>query len=133
VAASKAIEFVLDTAAALAAVDQVPDSVHRGTDAVTAQTATSVATEARARVARRTGATAASIRVRPTKDGYGYVVIAGPPANPMRARYLEFGTRYMYARPFLLVSASLEAPTYRDKVGAAVQAGVDAEGLGPNG
>ena len=124
------LEFSLETAAVERALAQTTPTVQQLTLAVSKETADAVASEARGRVARRTGATAAGIIVVPSKDGWGYLVKTTRRDHPMVPRWLEFGTRFMSPRPFLLVSAKLEAPGYPRKIATATQAGITDVGLG---
>jgi hypothetical protein len=67
----------------------------------------------------------------------GYRVYVGPtvddegwrrPANlPL---WLEFGTRKMAPHPFLFAAARVEEAPHLDRIGRAVQAAIDAQGLG---
>lgn len=75
------------------------------------ETAERVAAEARARVARRTGHTADTIRVEKAHSGDGHVVIADGAGH-----WLEYGTKFMAARPFLHNSARLEMGSHERRV-----------------
>jgi len=120
------ITIDFETDALFDALGATADAVHDRTLPICRATADSTAVEARGRVLRRTGTTLGTIRVRKTKDDYGYLVIAGG-----AARFLEFGTPRMRAHPFLLASARLEAPAFSDRVAVGVQDGINAVGLGP--
>lgn len=93
-------------------------------------TAQAIQREARARVRRATGATAAAITIEPTRDGTGYVVFVNQPNNPGLAGWIEFGTIKMSARGFLFTSARLEESGHLRRVGDAVQGALDKLGLG---
>ena len=93
-------------------------------------TAQAIQREARARVRRATGKTAAAITIEPTRDGTGFVVFVNQPDNPGLAGWIEFGTIKMTARGFLFSSARLEESGHLRRVGAAIQEGLDALGLG---
>lgn len=93
-------------------------------------TAQAVQREARARVRRATGKTAAAITIEETRDGTGYVVFVNQPDNPGLAGWIEFGTIKMTARGFLFTSARLEENGHLRRVAEAVQAALDARGLG---
>ena len=88
-------------------------------------TAERIATEAAARVARRTGKTAAGIKVEETRTGNGYVVFVRRPEMPGLPAWLEFGTKYMTARPFLFASARLEEGPHERRVAQALQEAID--------
>lgn len=120
----------LEHAAVDVALSKLTPSVNALTLKVSLATAESIKQEALGRVARRTGLTAAGIIVVPSKDGYGYLVKASRQGRDMVPRWLEFGTRHMSPRPFLLVSAKLEAPSYPGKIAQATQAGIDDVGMG---
>jgi HK97 gp10 family phage protein len=140
--------ITVDTTALLAALDALPDRVHAHLKAAAKITAENIAREARARVARRTGETAAHIRVEETHSGDGYIVWVAPEVRVSHhtmpsgrshtqkvtynalAGWLEFGTRHMPARPFLFVSARLEEGAHDRRCREAVQAAIDETGLG---
>jgi hypothetical protein len=126
------IRFEVDNAAiVIAALGSVVPVVQPKTVAASKVTAEAIADEARSRVARRTGLTAAGIEVVPSFDGYGYIVRATRERVSMLPFWLEFGTKHMAKREFLFVSARLEAPRYPPAVAEAVTEGIIAAGLGP--
>lgn len=89
------------------------------------ETANRIAQEARGRVARRTGKTAGAITV--TEEENGARVFVGRVAgrSPNVPRYLEYGTKFMSARPFLFVSAVLEEGPHLKRVERALQEAID--------
>jgi hypothetical protein len=115
----------------IAALGSVVPVVQPKTVAASKVSADAVADEARARVARRSGLTAAGIEVVPSFDGYGYVVRAARERMYMLPLWLEFGTKHMAKKEFLFVSARLEAPRYPPAVAEAVTEGITSVGLGP--
>lgn len=127
------LTVTVDTTAVDRALADATEAVKGQTLPLCHDTAEAVRQEALGRVARRTGLTAAGLEILPTRSGYGYVVRAGRSERNQVPRWLEFGTRFMSPRPFLLVSAKLEAPGFPGKAAAAVQEGIDDVGLGPNG
>lgn len=105
------------------------------------QTADAIEHEAEARLDRQlgpdaTGQTVAHIASRPARDGNGYVVISEREPLPSVPLWLEKGTKKggsthaNYARPFFYVSAELEAGAHYRRIGEALQAAIDAKGLG---
>lgn len=113
-------------------------------------TAHRVASDARARVAARTGQTRASITVAPS-GAAGFRVVAGVLRRPTFATHvrrqtgrlhtqkvtqsnvplwLEFGTKHMVAQPFFFASAKLETDAYRRRVVQAIEDAAQEVGLG---
>ena len=72
----------------------------------------------------------AAITIKETRDGTGYVVFVNQPDNPGLAGWIEFGTIKMTARGFLFTSARLEEGGHMRRLGEAVQAAINALGLG---
>lgn len=140
----------VDTRALLAALDKLGDRVAARVKAAAKVSAESIAREARARVARHTGQTAKDIHVAESHDKTGYVVLPYPPfteivGHTMRKTgrfhtqrvttkglpgWLEFGTRYMTARPYFFASARLEEGAHDRRIRQAVQDTIDEVGLG---
>jgi HK97 gp10 family phage protein len=119
----------VDTTALVAALDAIPAAVHAQLKAAAKVTADNIATEARARVKRRTGQTGDAITVEETHNGDGYVVYVGDGRQHIGS-YLEFGTKFMTAKPFLFASARLEEAAHDRRAREAVQAAIDEKGLG---
>jgi hypothetical protein len=119
------ITATCDPTAVREALHKAAPAVAQRTDQVDHETADRVAGDARARVPRRTGATAATIEVLKNRRVDGYLVIVRG-----AALYLEFGTLYMAARAFFYPSARLEAPGYDRRTRDAVQDGIAVVGLG---
>lgn len=77
-----------------------------------------------------TGETVAGIVVKSDRTGWGWIVDAGNLTTPMLDRWLENGTRFMKPRAFFYSSAQLEESAHRDRIRAAVAAGLSEYGLG---
>jgi len=119
----------VDATALLAALDAIPEAVHAHLKAAAKVTAEAIAAEARARIRRRTGQTGDAITVEETHSGDGYVVYTGNGRQHI-ASFLEFGTKFMTAKPFLFASARLEEGAHDRRARDAVQAAIDEQGLG---
>lgn len=126
---SDALIIDVDTTAVVTAFDTVADAMHANLKAAAKITADNIATEARARVRRRTGQTGEKITVEETRSGDGYVVYVGDPRTQV-GRYLEFGTKFMDAHPFLFASARIEETAHQNRARDAVQNAIDETGLG---
>ena len=122
----------VDTEALLRAIDAMPDAVLAFLKPAAKTTADNIADEAQGRVARRTGATAEAITVEEAHSGDGYVVYVANAAEdwPHLDIGLEFGTKFMTERPFLIVSAQLEVGAHDRRAREAVQAAINSKGLG---
>lgn len=108
----------------------VLDEVRTRTKAAAAESADNVVREAQSRVARRTGATSAAIHKEETHDGTGYVVLVTR-IEPRNVPYwLEYGTKYMDAKPFLWASVALEEGPAQARMDAAIREGLAAAGYG---
>jgi len=131
----------VDTADLLAALDAMPDAVLRHLKPAAKITADNICREAKARLQRQlgpnaTGATVRGIHVEETRDderaGYvvlGYDAVTPHPHGPVD-HWLEFGTRFMTARPFLFASARLEESAHDRRSHEAIQDAIDEQGLG---
>jgi HK97 gp10 family phage protein len=119
----------VDDTALLAALHAIPDAVLAHLKPESKVTANNIASEARRRVQRRTGATSEAITVEETRNGDGYVVFVGK-ARGHVGRYLEWGTTFARAQPFLFASARLEEGAMLGRARLAIQAAIDGEGLG---
>ncbi|HKY90104.1 MAG TPA: hypothetical protein VJM11_03655 [Nevskiaceae bacterium] len=113
-----------------AAFADVLQEIETRTKRASEESAQAVRREAQGRVARRTGATAAAIVVVESYDGQGYVVLVDRQHMPRLPYWLEYGTRYMTARPFLFASALLEEGPHERRITEAVETGIAAAGLG---
>jgi len=133
--------ITVDDAALLAALDAIPEAVLAYLKPAAKVTADNICREAKLRLERQlgpnaTGATVRGIHVEPTRDDEraGYVVLGydaniphdGGPVD----QWLEFGTQYMAARPFLFASARLEEGAHDRRSHEAIQDAIDAQGLG---
>ena len=76
------------------------------------------------------GATVDAITQEPATYGHGFVVISSRPGIPKLPVYLEHGTVTEDARPYFYVSAEMEAGAHYRRIGEAIQASIDAQGLG---
>lgn len=119
----------VDTTELLAALDAIPAAVHAYLKAAAKVTADRIAAEAKERIRRRTGRTGDAITVEEAHSGDGYVIFTGNGRQHI-AHFLEFGTKFMTAKPFLFASARLEEPAHDRRCREAVQAAIDAKGLG---
>jgi hypothetical protein len=128
---SDPLGFVIDVddALLLAAWDRIPDSVHAKLKAAGKITADNIGTEARGRVRRRTGQTGEKITVEEAHSGDGWVIFVGDPRTHIGS-FLEFGTKFMTAHPFLFVSAQLEEGAHDRRSREAVQDAINEQGLG---
>jgi hypothetical protein len=88
-------------------------------------TAEAIATEARNRVARRTGLTAQGINIQETHRRDGYVILVDREDKPILPSWLEFGTKYMAAKPFLFVAARLQEDAHDRRMREALQSAID--------
>ncbi len=126
---SDSLRLEIDDTALVAALDAIPEAVHAHLKRASHVTADRIATEARARIRRRTGKTGDAITVEETHNGDGYVVFVGGGRTHI-GRFNEFSTQFMRAQPFLFASARLEAGAAFRRSADAVQAAIDAQGLG---
>ena len=119
----------VDTAPLIAALNAIPDAIRAHLNANAKVTADNIQREAQARIRRATGATGDAITVEETRNGDGYVVFVGNNRTHI-GRFLEFGTRYMAAQPYLFVSARLEEGSHDRRAREAVQDAIAEKGLG---
>jgi len=124
------LTMTLDTTAFEAGLVELNATMALETKAASEVTAAAIVREASGRVARRTGQLAAGIHYEPSRDGTGWVVLAVRADRPNVGFWLEFGTRYMTARPFLYVSAALESPGHERRIGDAVETSIQHTGFG---
>ena len=122
----------VDTRELFAALDAIPAAVLAHLKEAAKVTADNISREAKGRVARRTGKTAAAITVEEARSGDGYVVfVANAAADwPHLDIGLEFGTVKMTPRPFLHVSAVLEGGPHDRRSREAIQQAINERGLG---
>lgn len=127
-----------DAASLLAALSRLSPTAQPKLKRAAYQTAVAIQATARGRVARLTGRTAAGLTVEEARVGDGYVVTPFNEAHRASLRgsgndeqprnlptWLEFGTKNMSARPYLLNSARLEEGTHLRRVAEAVQDAID--------
>lgn len=119
----------VDTRELLAALDAIPDAVLAELKLEAKATAENIARDARLRVRRRTGRTGDAITVEEARDGKGYVVFIGADRSHI-GHFLEWGTKFMTAKPFLMVSARLEEGSHDRRSREAIQRVINARGLG---
>jgi hypothetical protein len=134
----------VETAALFAAMDALGDAADAYVKPESKVTADNIVREARGRVARRTGVTATMIHAEETHDKKGYVVLAwdvnverglhdsgnNDQVNFGVPRWLEFGTQFMTAHPYLFASGRLEEGGHLRRVAGALQDAIDSKGLG---
>ena len=134
----------VETSRLLQALSRLEASVvERHTKPACLVTAMRIQREARARVRRRTGRTAAGITVEESYDKQGYVVLPFNDAlersllsagNDQQAEnlpyWLEVGTRKMTKKPYFFESARLEEAGHDRRIKDAIQAAIDESGLG---
>lgn len=136
----------VDTSRLIAALDRLGDVVHRHVKAAAKVTADRIAAEAKMRVPRATGETAAGIHVEEAHSGDGYVVLPSVREDKLiwhnRGRghiqnyswsnlpwWLESGTWKMAPRPFFFPSARLEEGPHDRRVREAIEQAIrEAEG-----
>lgn len=141
--------IVVDTKALFAALDTLGDRAERRLKAAAKVTADNIVREAKARIPKRTGDTASHIVAVETHDKRGYVVWVEPDVlishhtnkktgrqHTQRVTYnalggwLEFGTEYMTARPFLFPASRMEEGPHRRRVQQALGDAIEEVGLG---
>lgn len=120
----------VDTAALFAAMDALGAKAETLVKGAARETAERITQEARGRVRRATGATAAGITIEETHDKTGYVVFVQRPDNPGLPGWIEHGTKFLPSRGFLFVSARLEEGPHWRRVSDAVHDALRATGLG---
>lgn len=120
----------VDDQAVSRALEQLPAQCQAAVRPIARATAHRIAAEQRRRVRRRTGHTAAQIRVEDDYAGVGFVVLAHDQAGPPVEQWLEDGTRFMTPRPFFYAPADLEAGAYDRAIRDAIQDVIDTQGMG---
>jgi HK97 gp10 family phage protein len=125
---SNSLTVDVDASALFKMLDQLGESADAYIKEAAKVTAERIAQEARGRLARQTsgtGKTQAAITV--TEEEHGARVFVGRVAgrNPNVPLYLEFGTKFMSARPFLFASAMLEEGPHMKRVERALQKAID--------
>lgn len=134
-------EATLDASALLTALAQLGDAAVPFVRAAAQTSAESIVREAQARLARQlgpnaSGQTVAGITMRPDTGGTGFIVVAEREPFPNLPLWLEKGTKKGQGthanlpRPFFYVSAELEEGPHERRISEAVQAAIDAQGLG---
>ena len=123
------LELSVNTTDLASALVQLSASMGIDTKAASKVTAQAIVREAKGRAPRRTGALAEGIHYEESKDGLGYVVLVVRPGRHGVPWWVEHGTQYMTARPFLHVSAALEQPGHYRRVEDAVNVAIDANGF----
>ncbi len=126
---SNLLTIKTDTAALFAALEGLGLSAEKHLLSAADETGGHVAAEARSRVSRATGATARGITVGRAKVGIGVVVFVNRPDNPGLPGWLEGGTKFMTARPFLFDSARMEKGPHDRRVAQALQDAIDEGGF----
>lgn len=138
------LQVETDATGLLRALDRLgAELVERHTKPACKVTAERIQAGARARVARKTGRTAAGISVEESRDQLGYVVLpfdadfelalirAGNDQQPANLPiWLEFGTKYMSPRPYFFAAVELERVGHDRRIREAIQDAIDENGLG---
>lgn len=119
------LQIDVDARGLIAALDRLGAAAERHVLNAAGVTAARIAQEARSRVARATGKTAAGIGIDVAKVGAGYVVFAERPEMPGLPGWLEFGTQHMTARPFLFAAARLEEGAHDRRIREAIHDAID--------
>jgi len=120
----------VDSREVLALLDRLGPSVDFVAKEVARDTAKRIVAEAQRRVQRATGETASEIHWELTRDGTGYIVLAYDTRinKTFVDYYLQYGTQYMYAKPFFFASALLEEQGHRRRLVDRIQAFLDTVG-----
>lgn len=139
---SDSITIEADASGLEAALNRLGATAQPFVNAASHETADAIVTEAKARLQRQlgpdaTGATVAGIVDRPAFDGNGWIVIVEREALPNLPFWLEKGTKRgkpgshtAAPRSFFYPSLAIEAGAHQRRLGDALQAAIDAEGLG---
>ncbi len=100
----------VDATEVVALLDRLAYSAQFVTREVARTTAEKIVHEAQARIRRATGESASEIHYELTRDETGYVVLGYREGGNEGVvdKYLEFGTKFQYAKPFFFSSAQLE-------------------------
>lgn len=113
------IEVSVETQRLIDALQRVPERLQAPIDAVVQSAAENIAREAKARVARRTGATAKAITAVKARRGRGWVVLTAlePDIPTNLDLWIEVGTSTgMPARPYLHPAAALERAPFEARI-----------------
>ena len=119
----------VDASELLALFDRMGASADFVCKEVGRDTAKRIVAEAEQRVRRATGVTESGIHWELMRDGTGYIVLAYKAGvqEPVD-RYLEAGTKFMYARPFFFASAELESGPHLRRLQDRIQEWLDNAG-----
>ena len=124
------VTYDVDTSGLASGLTQLAADLARRTKDASEVSAAAVVREAQGRAARRTGATVGGIGYTESRDETGWIVSVVRPDRPNVPFWLEFGTRYMTARPFLYASAALEQPGHERRIQEAVAVTIQSNGFG---
>ena len=132
---SDGIMVTLEDAALRTVLDGLGASAEPFINDASRETAVAIVGEAKARLARQlgphaTGATVDAITTQAAANGHGFVVISSREAIPKLPVWLEHGTVTAEARHYFYVSAEMEAGAHYRRIGEAIQAAIDAQGIG---
>lgn len=114
----------------------IPALVEKHAKAAARVTAEAIAQGARGRIRRRAGGptrsrhTAEGIVVEELTKGSGWGVFVDSPDMPGLPGWIEHGTKYMTARPFMANSAKLEEGPHERRLNDAIQDAIEEGGLG---
>lgn len=124
------LSITVDVEALQRELDRLGDRIVKHVKPRAKVTAERIASEARTRVARRSGKTAEGIGAEEAIDGNGYVAFALRDPFPDLPAWLEHGTDRMTPRPFFDVAVTLEEDSHRRRIAEAI---ADAIADGDNG
>lgn len=127
------LTITVDTHALLEALIRLGPAAEQYVHAAARVTAERIQVEARGRVRRATGRTAAAITLDEAGaplHGWRVFVAPMPPRAANLPIWIEFGTKFMSSRPFLFSSATLEEGRHQVRIAEAVQHAIDEVGLG---
>lgn len=137
------VEFDLDIAPAVRALDAVPDALQARVNDASRVTAEAIVRDARARLQRQlspnsTGQTVEGIHAVPAYDGNGWVLLADNDRMPNLPLWLEKGTRpgkrrnfaRVAPRPFFYVAIEMEVGPHELRIRDAMAQTATVTGLG---
>jgi len=125
---SQFLSIDADASVVLTALAGVGPSVERKIKAASKITADNILREWVSRMRRRTGQTAESIKVEEARNGEGYVIYSGNRQHI--ARFNEFGTKFMTARPAGIPAMEIERGPHDRRIIEAINDGIRDKGLG---
>ncbi len=120
----------VDSAEVVALLDRLAYSADFVVREVSRDTAERIVHEAQARIRRATGESASEIHYELTRDGRGYIVLAYREGGNEGVvdKYLEYGTKFQYAKSFFFASAMLEEGPHMRRLVSRIQEWLDNAG-----